>query len=60
MTPRKAAAASISSQAAFAARLTPLSRFYLLIGFAPLVVWAGLWVFESVERLVRNLPARRG
>jgi hypothetical protein len=43
-----------------AERLTPLSRLYLLIGFAPLLVWAGLWMFGAVDRLVRNLPARRG
>lgn len=45
---------------AFAARLTPLSRICILIGFAPLFVWAGLWMFGAVERLVRNSPARRG
>ncbi len=46
--------------AALAARLTPLSRICILIGFAPLLVWAGLWMFGAVERLVRNVPARRG
>lgn len=46
--------------AALAERLSPLSRTYILIGFAPLLVWAGLWMFGAVERLVRNLPARRG
>jgi len=45
---------------ALVARLTPLSRIYLLIGFTPLFVWAGLWMSGAVERLVRNLPARRG
>jgi len=42
-----------------AEHLTPLSRAYLLIGFAPLLVWGGLWIFGAVERTVRNLPARR-
>jgi len=43
-----------------AERLTPLSRLCLLVGFAPLLVWAGLWMFGAVDRLVRSLPARRG
>ena len=52
--------ASWFDSAAMAERLTPLSRTYLLIGYAPLLVWAGLWMFGAVERTVRNLPARRG
>lgn len=46
--------------AAPAETLTPLSRLAILLAFAPLLVWAGLWMFGAVERLVRNIPARRG
>ena len=40
--------------------LTPISRLAILLAFAPLFVWAGFWMFGAVERLVRNIPARRG
>ncbi len=46
--------------ASFAGRLNPLSRVTILVGFTPLLVWAGLWMFGAVERLVRGIPARRG
>lgn len=52
--------ASWFDPAPLAERLSPLSRTYILIGFAPLLVWAGLWMFGAVERLVRTLPAHRG
>ncbi len=46
--------------ASFVGRLNPLSRVTILAGFTPLLVWAGLWMFGAVERLVRGVPARRG
>ena len=46
--------------ASFVGRLNPLSRVTILAGFTPLLVWAGLWMFGAVERLVRGIPARRG
>lgn len=46
--------------ASFAGRLNPLSRVTILVGFTPLLVWAGLWMFGAMERLLRSIPARRG
>ena len=45
--------------ASFVGSLNPLSRVTILVGFTSLLVWAGLWSFSAVERLVRNIPARR-
>ena len=45
---------------AFTQPLSPLARLYVFIGFAPLFLWAGFWMFGAVERLFRGAPPRRG
>ena len=55
-----AALAGWFDPSAAAEHLSPVSRLSILVGFTPLLVWAGLWMFGAVERLLRNRPARRG
>jgi len=44
----------------FTERLSPLARLYALVGFAPLFVWAGVWMWGAAERFFRGALARRG
>lgn len=43
-----------------ATHLSPSDRLFLLIGFAPLLVWAGVWLYGAIERFVRGAAVRRG
>ena len=44
----------------FAGKLSPTARLYVLLGFAPLFLWTGVWMFGAIERFVRGAHARRG
>jgi anti-sigma factor RsiW len=40
--------------------LSPLGRFYLSLGLAPLLAALGFWLIASVESALRGAPRRRG